>query len=58
MPAAALADRFGKLGLLAHELASGGDSALRPRPAGEFLRESLDLPEAASGIQLERGWAC
>jgi protein ImuB len=55
VPAAALADRFGKLGLLAHELACGGDSALSPRPASEFLREALDLPEAASGIQLERG---
>jgi nucleotidyltransferase/DNA polymerase involved in DNA repair len=55
LPAAALADRFGKLGLLAYELARGGDSALRPRPAGEFLREALELPEAASGIQLERG---
>jgi protein ImuB len=55
MPAAALADRFGSLGLLAHELASGGDSALSPRPPGEFLREALDLPEAASGIQLEQG---
>jgi protein ImuB len=52
---AALADRFGAAGLLAHELASGGDGALRPRPAAEFLRESLELPEAASGIQLERG---
>jgi protein ImuB len=51
----ALADRFGKAGLLAHELASGGDGALRPRPAREFLREELELPEAASGIQLERG---
>jgi len=51
----ALADRFGKLGLLAHELASGGDSELSPRPPGEFLREALELPEAASGIQLERG---
>jgi protein ImuB len=55
MPAAALADRFGSLGLLAHELASGGDSALSPRPPGEFLREALDLPEAASGVQLEQG---
>jgi protein ImuB len=55
LPAAALADRFGKLGLLAHELARGGDSALAPRPASEFLREALELPEAASGIQLERG---
>jgi protein ImuB len=51
---AALADRFGTAGLLAHELAGGGDGALRPRPAREFLRESLELPEAASGIQLER----
>ncbi len=51
---AALADRFGTAGLLAHELASGGDGALRPRPASEFLRESLELPEAASGGQLER----
>jgi protein ImuB len=55
LPIAALADRFGKAGLLAHELASGGDGALRPRPAAEFLRESLELPEAASGAQLERG---
>jgi protein ImuB len=55
LPPAALADRFGTTGLLAHELASGGDGALRPRPATEFLRESLELPEAASGIQLERG---
>jgi protein ImuB len=51
----ALADRFGTLGLLAHELACGGDSALSPRPASELVRESLDLPEAASGLQLERG---
>jgi protein ImuB len=52
---AALADRFGTLGLLAHELACGGDSALSPRPASELVREALDLPEAASGLQLERG---
>jgi protein ImuB len=55
LPAAAVADRFGKLGLIAHELASGGDSELKPRPASEFLREALDLPEAAAGLQLERG---
>jgi protein ImuB len=54
LPAAALADRFGARGLLAHELACGGDGALRPRPAAEFLREALELPEAASGMQLER----
>lgn len=55
LPLAAVADRFGKAGLIAHELAEGGDGALRPRPAAEFLRESLELPEAASGVQLERG---
>ncbi len=52
---AAIADRFGAAGLLALELARGGDSPLSPRPAAEFMRESLDLPEAVSGIQLERG---
>jgi protein ImuB len=51
----ALADRFGSAGLLAHELAAGGDGALRPRPAREYLREELELPEATSGLQLERG---
>jgi protein ImuB len=51
---AALADRFGPVGLHAHELATGGDGALRPRPAREFLRESLELPEAGAGVQLER----
>ncbi len=51
---AALADRFGKAGLLAYELAVGGDGALRPRPPGELVRESLELPEAGSGPQLER----
>jgi protein ImuB len=55
LPAAALADRFGRLGLIAHELAGGGDTELSPRTASEYLRESLDLPEAASGMQLERG---
>ena len=55
LPAAALADRFGKAGLLAHELARGGDSELSPRPASEFLREVLELPDATSGSQLQRG---
>ena len=54
IPPAAVADRFGTAGLLAHELASGGDGALRPRSSREFVRESLELPEAASGLQLER----
>ncbi len=55
LPAGTLADRFGRRGLIAHELARGGDTDLRPRPASEFLRESLELPEASSGLQLERG---
>jgi protein ImuB len=55
LPVAAVADRFGKRGLLAHQLANGADSALRPRRASEFLREGLELAEAASGTQLERG---
>ncbi len=55
LPPATLADRFGRAGLLAHELACGGDGALRPRPASEMVRETLELPEAGSGIQLERG---
>jgi protein ImuB len=54
LPAAALADRFGSAGLLAYELAVGGDGALRPRPASELIRESLELPDAGSGSQLER----
>lgn len=55
LPRAALADRFGRRGLIAHELAGGGDSALSPRIASEHLREVLELPEATSGTQLERG---
>jgi protein ImuB len=55
LPPAAIADRFGTEGLHALELACGGDGALRPRPGTELVRESLELPEAASGIQLERG---
>jgi protein ImuB len=55
LPPATVADRFGRPGLLAHELACGGDGALRPRPASEMVREALELPEAGSGVQLERG---
>ena len=51
---AALADRFGTAGIVAHELASGGDTALQPRSATDYVREELELPEATSGVQLER----
>jgi protein ImuB len=57
LPRAALADRFGTAGARAHELACGEDDPVRPRTAGERLEESLDLPEAASGPQLERALA-
>ena len=55
LPAAAVADRFGRVGLRARDLARGEDDPLRPRVAGEVLRELLDLPDAALGPQLERG---
>ena len=51
----AVADRFGATGLAAHDLAGGGDTPLRPRVPGEVLREALELPDAGSGLQLERG---
>jgi protein ImuB len=54
LPRAAVADRFGRLGLQAYRLALGGDTPLRPRDAGELVRESLELPDASSGQQLER----
>lgn len=49
-----VADRFGAAGLHARELACGRDEPLRPRRPGERLVVGLDLPEAASGPQLER----
>src|SRR4051794_1101769 len=54
LPRAALADRFGAAGPRAHELARGRDTPLRPRTAAERLEEALELPESASGPQLER----
>jgi protein ImuB len=54
MERAAVADRFGRAGELAHDLAHGRDRELRPRLPGEVLEEVLELPESASGAQLER----
>jgi nucleotidyltransferase/DNA polymerase involved in DNA repair len=54
LPRAALADRFGAAGTVAWELARGRDSPLRPRQPAERLEEVLELPESASGPQLER----
>ena len=50
-----LADRFGAAGPLARDLARGKDTPLRPRVPSERLQEVLELPESASGPQLERG---
>jgi protein ImuB len=57
LPRAAVADRFGPAGLLAHDLVHGKDTPLRPRQPGERVEESLELPESASGPQLERALA-
>jgi len=54
LPRAALADRFGAAGTLARDLARGRDTPLRPRHPAERLEERLELPESASGQQLER----
>lgn len=54
LPRVALADRFGRLGLRAHDLASGADTPLRPRRPHEELVQAIGLPEAAYGTQLER----
>src|SRR4029077_1445180 len=51
---AALADRFGAAGVLAHRLACGEDGPLRPRAVRERMGESMDLGEAGSGAALER----
>ena len=54
LPADSVADRFGALGLEARRLARGEDKPLRPRRRHEEMIESLELPEAAGGQQLER----
>jgi len=54
LPRDAVADRLGPLGLAALRLARGDDEPLRPRRMHEPLAVELELPEAASGQQLER----
>ena len=53
LPRAAIADRFGEPGLHALDLVRGAGGPPRPRAAGERVGETLELPEAASGPQLE-----
>ncbi|MBA2506413.1 MAG: DNA polymerase Y family protein [Thermoleophilaceae bacterium] len=54
LPSAAVSERFGHPGLLALDLARGGDTPLQPRRPAEPVAERLELPEAALGPQLER----
>ncbi|MDX6661845.1 MAG: protein ImuB, partial [Solirubrobacteraceae bacterium] len=54
LPPAAVVERFGHPGLLALDLAHGRDTPLEPRRPPEPVIERLELPEAASGPQLER----
>ncbi|MFN2617387.1 MAG: hypothetical protein ABR581_09720 [Thermoleophilaceae bacterium] len=54
LPSRAVAERFGHPGLLALDLARGRDTPLQPRRPPEPVAERLELPEAASGLQLER----
>jgi protein ImuB len=54
MPAPAIAERFGHPGLRALDLSQGRDTPLEPRRPQEPVGERLDLPESASGPQLER----
>src|SRR5215210_839379 len=54
LPSRALAERFGHPGLLALDLSRGRDTPLAPRRPFDPVVERLDLPEAASGQQLER----
>lgn len=55
LPADALADRFGPVGLTARDLALGVESPIRPRVPFEQIAEWLELPDAATGIHLEGG---
>ncbi|MBK5110944.1 MAG: hypothetical protein JJE10_06180 [Thermoleophilia bacterium] len=53
LPGDAVADRFGPLGTEARNLALGLERPLRPRPPREWIAESLELPEVASGSHLQ-----
>jgi protein ImuB len=50
----ALADRFGEPGVLAHRLACGEDTPLRPRQREDPVEEGMELGESRSGAALER----
>ncbi len=50
----AMTDRFGAAGTLAHRLAAGEDTPLRPRQVQERLRETMEVGDAGSGDALKR----
>jgi protein ImuB len=50
----ALGDRFGSTGVIAHSLARGEDSPLRPLSCAERVRETLAVGDASSGEALQR----
>ncbi len=54
LPAAVIADRFGTLGIEARDLARGIDGPLRPRIPRPGIVARIELPDTASGPQLER----
>jgi len=54
LPRAAVAERFGPEGMLAHELALGRDTPLCPRRPRRQLSVAIDLPDPGCGLQLER----
>jgi len=53
IPRDAIADRFGDTGIEALELSLGIEPGLRPRRPREDLAESLEMPEADSGMHLQ-----
>jgi protein ImuB len=53
LPGDAVADRFGPLGTEARNFALGVEGPISPRPPREWITESLELPEVASGSHLQ-----
>jgi protein ImuB len=51
---AAMTDRFGEAGTLAHRLAGGEDTPLRARRPQERMEESMEVGDAGSGAALKR----
>lgn len=50
----AMADRFGRVGVLAYALSGGWDTPLVPREVPEHVEEAMELREADCGQTLER----